>query len=550
MFCFQCEQTAHSTGCTRGGVCGKSNDCAMLQDVLIHEVKCAAFYMKRADKLFAGDLQINRFIAEALFATITNVNFSEDSIRRMIRLAVEHKRAAKSLYEHALKGAAAENLPCASIENPDATQEELLKFAGTLNIADKLQRDGKTAAGLREFILHGVKGLCAYIEHAAVLGHTDDALFARVNDILDFLLSDPVDLNAIFDYAMKTGKTALRAMELLNMANISVYGPPEPTSVRITPVKGKAILVSGHDLRDLELILKATEHTGVNVYTHGEMLPCNAYPKLKRYRHLIGNYGGAWQEQHAEFAAFPGAILLTTNCLMPPLPSYRDRVFTTGAVRFPDVINVADKDFTPVVEAALKAPGFQRDEPEKRITIGFAVDAVTRHLPEILGAIREKQIRHIFLIGGCDGARPGRNYYTRFAELVPHDCIILTLACGKYRFNKFDFGTIGGIPRLLDCGQCNDAYSAIRIAGKLAEELNCTVNDLPLSMILSWYEQKAVAVLLALLSLGIRNIRIGPSLPASLSPEVLDLLHQKFAIAPISDEPLKDCEECLAGDSR
>lgn len=547
MFCFQCEQTANSTGCTKVGVCGKSNDCAMLQDVLIHEVKCIAFYMKRVEKQNASsDMQVNRFVVEALFATITNVDFNEDSIAHLIRRAIEYKMIAKRLYKMAIlkNSVAEESLPAESLEDPLTEIPAMLKFAEKLGIKEKLDRDGKTIAGLREFILHGLKGICAYTDHAAILGHTDDVLYSKIYDELDFLLTDPTDLNAIFNCAMEAGKTALRAMELLNIANVSAYGSPEPTSVRITPVKGKAILVSGHDLRDLDLILQATEHKGIHVYTHGEMLPCNAYPKLKKYPHLIGNYGGAWQDQRKEFAEFPGAILMTTNCIVPPADAYKDRIFTTGLVRYPGVANIVGKDFTPVIAAALKEEGFTEDAPEKHILTGFAVDAVTANLPVILDEVKKGMLKHFFLIGGCDGAKTGRNYYSQLAEMIPHDCVVLTLACGKYRFNKFGFGKIGSLPRLLDCGQCNDAYSAVRIALLLADKLNCTVNELPLSLVLSWYEQKAVAVLLALLSLGIRNIKIGPSLPASLSPEVIELLHRKFAISPITD-PAQDLTDML-----
>jgi hydroxylamine reductase len=330
------------------------------------------------------------------------------------------------------------------------------------------------------------------------------------------------------------GEINLKAMELLDAANTQTYGHPEPTKVRVTPVKGKCIVVSGHDLKDLEELLKQTQDKGINVYTHGEMLPCNAYPGLKKYKHLVGNYGGAWQDQRAEFDAFPGAILMTTNCLQKPKDGYAGRIFTSGVVGWPGVAHIADGDFTPVIEAALAAPGFAQDAPEKYITIGFGRNTVMSVAGKVIDLVKQGKIKHFYLIGGCDGAKPGRNYYTEFAEQVPADCVILTLACGKYRFNKLEFGDIEGIPRLLDCGQCNDAYSAVQIAVALAGAFGCGVNDLPLSLVLSWFEQKAVAILLTLLHLGVRNIRLGPSLPAFVTPEVLNVLVEKFAIKPIS----------------
>jgi hydroxylamine reductase len=331
-------------------------------------------------------------------------------------------------------------------------------------------------------------------------------------------------------------------MELLDAANTESYGHPEPTQVRVTPVKGKCIVVSGHDLKDLEELLKQTEGTGINVYTHGEMLPCNAYPGLKRYKHLVGNYGGAWQDQRKEFDEFPGAILMTTNCLQKPKDSYKDRIFTCGLVGWKDVVHISDHDFTSVIEAAQAAPGFAEDEPEKFITIGFAHNTVMNVAEKVVQAVKAGQVKHFFLIGGCDGAKPGRNYYTELAEKVPDDCVILTLACGKYRFNKLDFGSIDGIPRLLDCGQCNDAYSAIQIATALAKAFDCDVNELPLSLVLSWYEQKAVVILLSLLYLGIKNMRLGPSLPAFVSPSVLNILIEKYSIKPVGnvDEDLAE----------
>jgi hydroxylamine reductase len=386
--------------------------------------------------------------------------------------------------------------------------------------------------GLQELITYGLKGAAAYADHAQILDVADDAVFATFNEILDYLAGNPSDIGELTATALKTGELNLTVMELLDRANTETFGHPEPTPVNIAPVAGKCILVSGHDLKDLLGLLEQTEDKGVNIYTHCEMLPANAYPELKKYTHLVGNYGGAWQEQAKDFDAFPGAILMTTNCIQNPRDSYSGRIFTTGLVQYPGVTHVSNGDFTPVIEAALAADGFAEAGEEKTILTGFARNAVMSVAGPVIDAVKAGQIKHFFLIGGCDGAKPGRNYYTELAEKVPDDCVILTLACGKDRFNKLDFGDIGGIPRLLDIGQCNDAYSAVQIAVALAGAFECGVNDLPLSIVLSWYEQKAVAILLSLLHLGIKNIRIGPSLPAFVTPAVLGVLVENFNVAP------------------
>jgi hydroxylamine reductase len=402
-----------------------------------------------------------------------------------------------------------------------------------VTIAKWIEKLGNTAAGLQELIVYGLKGAAAYVDHAQILGVEDETLYGAFHEMLDYVAGGPSDTNDLLAKALKTGEINLRAMEILDAANTGTYGHPEPTKVRVTPVKGKCIVVSGHDLKDLEELLKQTEGKGINVYTHGEMLPCCAYPGLKKYKHLVGNYGGAWQDQRAEFDAFPGAIVMTTNCIQKPKDSYKDRIFTLGLVGWPDVKHIEDRDFTPVIEAALVAPGFAADEPAKYITVGFARNAVMGAATKVIDLVKQGKIRHFYLIGGCDGAKPGRNYYSEFAEQVPNDCVILTLACGKYRFNKLEFGDIDGIPRLLDVGQCSDGYSAVQIAVALAKAFGCGVNDLPLSLILSWFEQKAVAILLTLLHLGIKNIRLGPSLPAFVTPDVLNVLVEKFDIKPI-----------------
>jgi len=366
-----------------------------------------------------------------------------------------------------------------------------------------------------------------------ILGKEDDGIYAFFAEALDYLTVPQPTVEQLFALCMKCGEVNLKVMEVLDAANTGAYGHPVPTPVRVTPKKGKAILVSGHDLKDLEELLKQTDGKGINVYTHGEMLPAHGYPELKKYRHLVGNYGGAWQDQLIEFAQFPGAILMTTNCIQRP-NGYQSRLFTSGLVAWPGVTHIGNRDFTPVIEAALAAPGFTTDEPPKDILVGFGRNAVMQAAGAVIEGVKQGAIKRFFLVGGCDGARSGRDYYTEFAEKVPKDCVILTLACGKYRFNKLDFGTINGIPRLLDIGQCNDAYSAIQIAVALAKAFNCGVNDLPLSLVLSWYEQKAVAILLTLLYLGIRNIRIGPTLPAFVSPAVLQVLVDKFNLMPIT----------------
>jgi hydroxylamine reductase len=394
---------------------------------------------------------------------------------------------------------------------------------------------------LRELIVYGIKGLAAYSDHARILGQEDEAVYAYIYEGLAATLDNSLGVDDYLGLALKCGEVNLRAMELLDAGNTGTYGHPVPTAVPLGAKKGKAILVSGHDLKDLETILKQTEGKGIYVYTHGEMLPCHGYPELKKYSHFYGHYGTAWQNQAKEFDAFPGAIVMTTNCIQKPRDSYKDNIFTTGLVGWPGMTHIKDKDFTPAIEKALALPGFEADVPGKEVMVGFGRKAVLGVAPTVIDAVKKKAIRHFFLVGGCDGAKPGRNYYSEFVEKVPKDCVVLTLACGKFRFFDKQMGEIGGIPRLLDIGQCNDAYSAIKIAVALAEAFECGVNDLPLSMVLSWYEQKACVILLTLLHLGIKNIRLGPSLPAFISPTVLDVLVKNFNIMPIStpDEDLK-----------
>lgn len=537
MYCYQCEQTAKGTGCTIFGVCGKEPGTAALQDLLVYAAKGVSMYAHRAAQLGASDIQVGRAVLEFLFATVTNVDFDPVRLQSHLVDAAKMRDKAKALYESACAKTdkTPETLTGPAAWKPAGDLDGLVQQGDELTLTKRQVQLGVDVTGLQELILYGLKGAAAYADHARILGHEDPDIYATFHEALDFLtLADPTT-DALLGWALKIGELNLTVMSLLDAANTDSYGHPEPTQVRVTPLRGKCICVSGHDLKDLGDLLKQTEGKGINVYTHGEMLPCHAYPELKKYKHLVGNYGGAWQDQRAEFEAFPGAILMTTNCIQKPKDNYAGRIFTSGLVAWPGVQHIGlDHDFTPVIEAALAAPGFAEDAPEQSITVGFGHHAVLGVAGKVIDAVKSKQIRHFFLIGGCDGAKSGRNYYTEFAQKVPNDCVILTLACGKYRFNKLNFGSIDGIPRLLDIGQCNDAYSAVKIATALAEAFNCEVNQLPLSFVLSWYEQKAVAILLTLLYLGIKNIRLGPSLPAFVTPSVLGVLVDKFGIAPIS----------------
>jgi hydroxylamine reductase len=523
MFCYQCEQTAKCTGCTAFGVCGKDPDTATLQDLLVEVCKQISVAVK-GKKNREADL----YVMEGLFTTVTNVNFDAEDIAGVIRRG----------------GQVLADLGAESTIDFSADLSGLIRQGEAVGIENRKTSLGDDITGLQELTLYGLKGTAAYADHAYILGKEDPSVFAFFHEALAYLKEGDPTVDALFKLAMKVGEVNLTVMGLLDEANTGTYGHPVPTPVRITPVKGKAILISGHDLKDLELLLQQTEGKGINIYTHGEMLPCHGYPELKKYKHLVGNYGGAWQDQRTEFEAFPGAILMTTNCIQKPKEDYKARIFTSGLVQWPGVQHIDDGNFAPVIEAALEAPGFAETQPEKTILVGFGHNAVLGVAPTVIEAVKSGALKHFFLIGGCDGAKPGRNYYTDFAEAVPDDCVILTLACGKYRFNKLDFGDIGGIPRLLDIGQCNDAYSAIQIAVALAEAFECGVNDLPLSMVLSWYEQKAVCILLTLLHLGIKNIKLGPSLPAFITPTVLNVLVEKFNIAPTTTAEA-DLKECL-----
>ncbi len=543
MFCYQCEQTYGGRGCDKLGVCGKDPKVAALQDLLVYAAKGISQYAAKARQLGAKDQAIDVLVVEALFTTGTNVNFDAARLETMLRKAATVQKKARALYEEACRraGRAPEKLEGPAQWTPAATQDGLVEQASRIGIASARAALGDDLAGLQELLTYGLKGVAAYTDHARLQGKEDEKVYAFIHEAMDYLTQSSPTVDKLFALSMKCGEINLAVMEMLDSAHTGAYGNPVPTSVRITPVKGKAILVSGHDLKDLEVLLEQTKGLGINIYTHGEMLPAHGYPSLKKHTHLVGNYGGAWQDQAKDFDAFPGAILMTTNCIQAPRDSYKARIFTCGLVAWPGVVHIQDRNFKPLINAALAAPGFVSDEPEKSILVGFGHNTILGVADKVIGAVKAGQLRHFFLIGGCDGAKPGRNYYTEFAETVPKDCVILTLACGKYRFNKLEFGDIGGIPRLLDCGQCNDAYSAIKVAGALAQAFGCGVNDLPLSLILSWYEQKACAILLTLFYLGIKNIRLGPSLPAFVTPSVLNVLVEKFNIKPITnvEEDLK-----------
>lgn len=538
MFCFQCEQTAKGEGCTKVGVCGKPHDVASLQDLLIYALKGLSQFAVEGRKVGVVDSEVNTFTVEATFSTLTNVDFDPDRFVGLINQCVDLRDRFAEKVKAA--GGKTDFADGSAVFKPEQTIEAMVKQGEAVGVMSDPTIDPDIHS-LQQTLIYGIKGVSAYADHARILGQEDDKVYAFIHEGLAATLDKRPDIDKWVGLCLKCGEINLRAMELLDAANTGKYGAPVPTSVPLGFKKGKAIAVSGHDLRDLEEILKQTEGKGINVYTHGEMLPCHGYPELKKYPHFYGHYGTAWQNQKKEFSDFPGAILMTTNCIQKPQNVYKDNIFTTGLVGWPGVEHISDKNFKPVIDKALELPGFTEDQPGKSVMVGFGHDAVLGVADKVIGGVKNKQIRHFFLVGGCDGAKPGRSYYTEFVEKVPQDCVVLTLACGKFRFFDKNMGDIGGIPRLLDVGQCNDAYSAIQIASALAKAFECGVNDLPLSMILSWYEQKACAILLTLFHLGIKDIRLGPSLPAFITPNVLDVLVKNFNVMPIStpDEDLK-----------
>ncbi len=538
MFCYQCEQTAKGTGCTVLGVCGKKPEVAALQDLLLYTLMGLSQVAVEGRRVGISDKDVNVFTVKAAFSTLTNVDFDPDRFLELIHQAAEKRNQLKEKVQAAGGNTVFPDGPVTF--KPEATLEELVEQGEKVGLKS-YPSDNPDILSLKHTVLFGIKGVSAYADHAEILGQTDESVYAYVHEGLAAIQRTDLNLDDWVGLSLRCGEAAVKAMELLDAGNTGVYGHPVPTKVPLGHKKGKAILVSGHDLLDLEELLKQTEGKGINVYTHGEMLPTHGYPKLKEYKHFYGHYGTAWQNQIREFPNFPGAILMTTNCIQRPKNEYKDNIFTSGMVGWPDVPHISDLNFKPVIDRALELPGFQEDENGREVTVGFARNAVLGVADKVVEAVKSGAIRHFFLVAGCDGAKPGRNYYTEFVEKVPKDCIVLTLACGKYRFYDKDLGDIGGIPRLLDIGQCNDAYSSVQIATALAGAFNVGVNELPLSLIISWYEQKAVCVLLALLHLGIKGIRLGPSLPAFLTPNVLETLVKNFDIKPITtaDDDLK-----------
>jgi len=541
MFCNQCEQAAKGEGCTKIGVCGKEPDLADLQDLLIYVLQGLSQVAVEGRKVGVTDPEVNLFICEGTFSTLTNVNFDNDRFVAMVKRGVALRESLKARVAQAggnvdFPDAPAEFTPADSIEG-------MVKQGETVEL-NKHPDENPDTLSLKQTLLYGLKGVAAYADHAKILGREDEAVYAFIQEALVAMLRRDMTVDEWVGMVLKCGEINLRAMELLDDGNTSTYGHPVPTQVPLGAKKGKAILVSGHDLKDLEEILRQSEGKGIYVYTHGEMLPCHGYPELKKYGHFYGHYGTAWQNQAKEFAAFPGAIVMTTNCIQKPKASYTDNLFTSGLVGWPGIKHIDDKDFAQVIEKALELEGFTEDSEKGSVMVGFARNAVMSVADQIIAAVKNKDLRHLFLVAGCDGAKPGRNYYTEFVEMVPADCVVLTLACGKFRFFDKKLGNIGNIPRLLDIGQCNDAYSAIQIALALSKAFDCSVNDLPLSMVLSWYEQKAVAILLTLFYLGIKDIRLGPSLPAFITPNVLDVLVKNFAIKPITT-PAEDLATIL-----
>ena len=534
MYCVQCEQSNKGGCAMKVGSCGKTAEVADMQDVLLRLMQGVSVYADRAAKAGARDAEVDAFTPHAWFTTLTNVNFDRDRFTSLIVRALEVRERAKACATAA--GADLSNLPEPATWNPGTTGSEIAAAAPFAAIQRFMDRDGPSVVGLRNLILYGLKGTAAYSEHARVLGKEEAAVSAEFHRISAFLATDPTEVDALLAESLAVGALNLKVMELLDAANTGRFGHPEVTMVRMTPVAGKCILVSGHDMGDLEAILQQTEGLGLNVYTHGELMPANAYPGLKKYAHLVGNYGGAWQDQQKDFAAFPGAIVMTSNCLInPEVRGYQDRIFTAGPVGWQGLPHIENHDFSAVIECALAQPGFAEDAAEERIPAGFARNTVMGVADTLLGMIKGGDVSNIFLIGGCDGARPGRNYFHDLAVATPQDSLILTLGCGKFRFNREDLGAINGIPRVLDMGQCNDAYSAIQVAVAVAGALDCEVNDLPLHYGISWFEQKATAVLLTMLHLGLKKIHLGPTLPQFLTPEVLGELVDKFEIRPTGD---------------
>lgn len=531
MFCNQCEQTAKGVACTKKGVCGKTPEVAALQDLLINTLKGLSLYAREGRKAGVVDEKVNRFTAEALFITLTNVNFDPERFQEYINNSVEITRELRDKVKES-GGQVDFTEASASIE-PAKDLEVLIKQGEDMGQPWD-QEATEDIQSLQQAVLFGLKGVAAYAYHAATLGKEEDEIYAFIHEGLSALDSGDYSLEEWLGKVLKCGEINLKTMELLDAGHTDYFGHPVPTEVPLGHKKGKCILVSGHDLEELKELLEEAEGKGIYVYTHGEMLPAHGYPELKKHQHFYGHYGTAWQNQRKEFADFPGPIVINTNCIQKPQEIYQDHIFTTEVVGWPGVPHLENRDFSQVIDKALSMPGFESDEDKGKVMVGFAHNSVLGVADKVVSAVKEGNIKHFFLVGGCDGSRKERNYYNEFVEKVPEDTLVLTLACGKFRFFNKKMGDIGGIPRLLDMGQCNDTYSAIKVAGALAEAFDCDVNELPLSMVLSWFEQKAVAILLTLLHLGIKDIRLGPTFPAFVSPNVLSVLVDKFDIKPIS----------------
>lgn len=535
MYCVQCEQTMRTpqgNGCAYAkGMCGKTAETSDLQDLLIATLQSLSAWAIKANEFNIIDTEVNLFAPKAFFSTLTNVNFDSN---RIIEYAMEAIQLRDRLIKQCQTKEATVQLghPLALLQLHGNTIEALQKQSKDFSLKAK-KEISEDIHGLRMLCLYGLKGAAAYMEHAHVLGQADDNIHLQYHQIMSWLGTEPTDINTLLDNAMAIGQMNFGIMGLLDKGETTNFGDPIPTTVNTKPIKGKCIVVSGHDLKDLYALLEQTEGKDINVYTHGEMLPAHAYPAFHKFKHLVGNYGGAWQNQQKEFADFPGPIIMTSNCIIDPnVGNYQDRIWTRSMVGWPEVKHIEDRDFSNVIQQALSLPGFQHTEVEHPITIGFARKTLLGAADTVLNLVGQQKLRHIFLVGGCDGSRDERNYYNEFAMNVPQDCAILTLGCGKYRFNKESFGDIDGLPRLIDVGQCNDAYSAVMLAVHLSERLGCTVNDLPLTLVLSWFEQKAIVILLTLLSLGVKNIYAGPTLPAFLTPNLINIIIEKFELHP------------------
>lgn len=538
MYCIQCEQTIRTPqgdGCSYAqGMCGKTAETSDLQDLLVAVLEGTSAWAVKARQMNIIDHQVDTFVPKAFFSTLTNVNFDSERIIGYARQSIALRDVLAERCRQADPSVTV-NHPLAALQlagnDIDALRQQAAAFALDIDRAEI----GDDVHGLRMLCLYGLKGAAAYMEHALVLSQYDDQIYAEFHQFMAWLGTNPSDVATLLDNSMKIGMMNFNVMAILDKGETSAYGDPTPSSVNVRPVAGKAILISGHDLKDLRMLLEQTEGKGINIYTHGEMLPAHSYPELKKFAHLVGNYGSGWQNQQTEFAKFPGPVVMTSNCIIDPnVGNYRERIWTRSIVGWPGVNHLEGDDFSAVIEQAQTMAGFPYSEIEHQITVGFGRSTLLNAADTVIDLVTQKKLRHVFLVGGCDGSRGERSYYTDFARNVPEDCVIMTLGCGKYRFNKLDFGNIDGLPRLLDVGQCNDAYSAIMLAVHLSEKLGCSVNELPLTLVLSWFEQKAIVILLTLLALGVKDIYTGPSSPAFLTPNLLNILNEKFGMRAIS----------------